>query len=392
MFNMLYFGCARADEKVEVKGAPLGLVGRKSPRSRVRAAPIMIEDPRTFTVLCKKPGLIVAAARQSRKMDAFKILARGTTFQKRPPKNNHLDQLLPSAGGPSNPHILSNGSGHLEEPRRGTKRKRENESVQQNESQNEETPPQAGDAGSEDIPDQTDANNEAEYQPRSEEECRKLLKLHKLKIALLDEDLSIKDRDGKKKKFSQPDESASNRKGSLLRLTPQPLVSFKDLRPRFNISRRLAENLDRHGFAVPTEIQLAAIPILLGTDEDRGLSSLYKKKKDRRSHVDLLTIAPTGSGKTLAYLIPTIQGILHLRYRNQTAAKEGLKNDYVKAIVLAPTHELVDQIVNETRKLIAGTAVKVAAMRKGMHIGQAEPTPLQPDDTTQTTVVKADII
>ena len=119
------------------------------------------------------------------------------------------------------------------------------------------------------------------------------------------------------------------------------------------ISRRLAENLEAQGYREPTEVQMGSLPLLLGSDEEQGLSNqmLEKSKKDRGSEVDLLTVAPTGSGKTLAFMIPIIHGLMEQRRpKKKEAAGEGEEGCNVQALVIAPTHELVDQIVQRREK------------------------------------------
>ena len=102
----------------------------------------------------------------------------------------------------------------------------------------------------------------------------------------------------------------------------------------------------------PTEVQIASLPLLL---EDVG------------SGPNLITIAPTGSGKTLSYLVPLIESIRHIhKQADQTAGR------HVRALILAPTQELVNQIVNEGRKLCTKTGVTITTMRKGMNLVDAQ--------------------
>ena len=233
------------------------------------------------------------------------------------------------------------------------------------------------------------AAGDARSKKKSQEECQKILKLHKLKVSVLDQEQCHEDQNGHRKKESTSNAEPSRKKSSLRRLTVHPLETFQELDPRFHVYRRLVGNLVENGYTVPTEVQLAALPLLLGTDEDRGIDDFERKKEAGQSHVDLLTIAPTGSGKTLAYLIPVIQGILAFRRESRMEAEESLNKDFVKAIILAPTHELADQIVNETRRLVVGTAVRVTAMRKGMHLEQANDASASLE---RETIVKSDII
>ena len=218
--------------------------------------------------------------------------------------------------------------------------------------------PSAGPSEREEGP--TKKQKISNFEPKSEAECRRLLKIHNLKVVWMSQGLQRRKRKG------------SSEKAALTQLIPQPLESFQDLGARYKISKRLASNLVEQGYSVPTEVQLGTIPLLLGSDEERGLARLTKAESGERSHVDLLTVAPTGSGKTLAFLIPIIQKLLDIHYSNEASKVEGKTGHPLEALILAPTHELVNQITNETRKLIIGTALKVAAMRKGMSISQAD--------------------
>lgn len=111
---------------------------------------------------------------------------------------------------------------------------------------------------------------------------------------------------------------------------PEPIVSFEDLRERYQVSPRLLSNLSENSYKHPTGIQAHGIPILL-------------------EHRDLAAISPTGTGKTLAYLMPIMSAL--------GSPISSMKNDGgrgVRAVILAPTRELAHQIHNECLKLAAG--------------------------------------
>lgn len=194
----------------------------------------------------------------------------------------------------------------------------------------------------------------------SEDECRRVMKRHKLKTTLLDIEQNA----------SEKSRSAGSnyRKARLTQLWAQPLTSFKQLRTKYGLSKRLAENLELLGYVEPTEVQIGSLPVLLGSDEDRGLSRREEasEKKCPRSDVDLLTVAPTGSGKTLAFLIYVFHGLLKQFSLSRRDVLKKERDHYVQALVIAPTHELADQIANEGRKLATGTGLKIASMKKGM--------------------------
>ncbi|QLL34796.1 hypothetical protein HG536_0H01710 [Torulaspora globosa] len=87
----------------------------------------------------------------------------------------------------------------------------------------------------------------------------------------------------------------------------------------------------RLGYKEPTPIQRIAIPNIC--------------RKDKR---DFLGIASTGSGKTLAFLIPILT-----RMNNSQPRPIAVKTlEGPKAIVLAPTRELAQQIQQEAKKMV----------------------------------------
>src|SRR5688500_12815738 len=91
---------------------------------------------------------------------------------------------------------------------------------------------------------------------------------------------------------------------------PPPTVA--DPFSQLGLSSRLTTAINRAGYEVPTPVQLAAIPKLLGGD-------------------DLLVQAQTGTGKTAAFALPILERI-------------DLKRRVVQALVLAPTRELALQV------------------------------------------------
>ncbi|EMC98782.1 hypothetical protein BAUCODRAFT_120082 [Baudoinia panamericana UAMH 10762] len=184
-------------------------------------------------------------------------------------------------------------------------------------------------------------------------EAKAVLNRHKVKITWLNPGV-----------LSQKDSRncSAKRKPAKPALYPHPLHSIGDLQPRFDISRKLASNLDEQGYVAPTEVQLATLPLLL----DRTDSFLPRSLDATESGpygLDMLTVAPTGSGKTLAFLVPLVH-----KARHQRRTKVVGDNGQAKAIILAPTKELVSQIVNEGRKLTQGTGVRVVQLRKGMRL------------------------
>lgn len=95
------------------------------------------------------------------------------------------------------------------------------------------------------------------------------------------------------------------------------MTGFEEL----GVDRRIVEAVWKMGITNPTPVQTQGVPLAV---EGR----------------DLLLAAPTGSGKTLAFGLPTLSLIL---------AKPSTGN--VRAVILAPTHELSWQITRSLEQL-----------------------------------------
>ncbi|MBC5800574.1 MAG: DEAD/DEAH box helicase [Candidatus Eremiobacteraeota bacterium] len=109
------------------------------------------------------------------------------------------------------------------------------------------------------------------------------------------------------------------------------MVSFLSLGLRPELLRAVAEL----GFTEPTPVQAAAIPPALAGR-------------------DVLASAPTGSGKSAAFGLPLI------------AALSDLPRGKTRALVLAPTRELVAQIAEHLTALAKHTKVRTAAIYGGV--------------------------
>jgi ATP-dependent RNA helicase RhlE len=101
--------------------------------------------------------------------------------------------------------------------------------------------------------------------------------------------------------------------------------------------------LVRAGFTQPTPIQTQAIPLAM------------------EGH-DILGLAQTGTGKTLAFGLPLID---HLMAQPGKPAPKT-----AKALVLAPTRELVNQIAESLRVLTEGSRLRVTTVVGGQSIGK----------------------
>lgn len=102
-------------------------------------------------------------------------------------------------------------------------------------------------------------------------------------------------------------------------LNAEKVSKFSDL----PLSRHTSEGLRACGYAQPTDIQKAAIPLALAGR-------------------DVLGAAKTGSGKTLAFLVP----LLELLWRERCSALDGME-----ALVISPTRELAYQTFEVLRKV-----------------------------------------
>ena len=105
----------------------------------------------------------------------------------------------------------------------------------------------------------------------------------------------------------------------------------------------LLSALKRAGLTQPTPIQNQAIPLAL------------------QGH-DVLGLAQTGTGKTLAFGLPLVDHLL------AEPGKPAPRT--VKALILAPTRELVNQIADSLRILTAGTKVRVVTVVGGQSINK----------------------
>lgn len=128
---------------------------------------------------------------------------------------------------------------------------------------------------------------------------------------------------------------------------------------QFGFRNEINKAIQKAGYSRPTQIQVAAIPkVMTGND--------------------LIGIAQTGTGKTAAFVLPMLQRI--------AAASQPGQRRPIRALILAPTRELVIQIMENVRSYGNGLPVRVAAVfggveeeaqiraiHKGVHILVATP-------------------
>ncbi|RGP70305.1 ATP-dependent rna helicase rok1 [Fusarium longipes] len=284
-------------------------------------------------------------------MDILKVLSRGTKKTQKGSKNaSNAQQKLPSAGTTTNPQLYHDQV-------RGQKRKRtKNEPEPEAEVELPEVDffaPKPEPAA--EVAVETEEPVKAQKPTRSsrllsEDECRQLLRSHRLKITLLSktEDQSKVKKTKKKKKTA-----VEVKKDAKKQLFPQPLDSFGELRNAYGLSDKVADNLVFQGYRVPTEVQMGSLPLLVHPQ------AALKDEDGLDGGVDFLAIAPTGSGKTISFLIPAINNILRRRAEENAGDIHELE-----AVIVAPTRELVHQIVSEGQKLAKGTGLKVVSMKK----------------------------
>ncbi|KAF5726618.1 DEAD-box ATP-dependent RNA helicase 21 [Tripterygium wilfordii] len=121
---------------------------------------------------------------------------------------------------------------------------------------------------------------------------------------------------------------------------PPPMRSWDESR----LSTELLKGVERAGYKKPSPIQMAAIPL--------GLQQR-----------DVIGIAGTGSGKTAAFILPMLNYISRLPPTSEENEAEG-----PYAVVMAPSHELAQQIEVETVKFAHYLGIRVVLVVGGRPI------------------------
>lgn len=111
----------------------------------------------------------------------------------------------------------------------------------------------------------------------------------------------------------------------------------------FGLDEMLMKSIEKAGYVTPTPIQASAIPILM---EGR----------------DLIGTAQTGTGKTAAFAIPILQYLIDhpVKYRA------------TRALVVAPTRELAEQINDAFKELGRFTGIRSATVYGGVGFNPQE--------------------
>lgn len=103
----------------------------------------------------------------------------------------------------------------------------------------------------------------------------------------------------------------------------------------FKLNKQLLEAVAEAGYTTPTPIQQKAIPLALA------------------GH-DVLGIAQTGTGKTAAYILPVLMKVKYAQGKHP------------RALILAPTRELVMQIEEVARQLGKNTDLRIVSLYGGL--------------------------
>jgi len=106
-----------------------------------------------------------------------------------------------------------------------------------------------------------------------------------------------------------------------------------------NLSPQMLQAVHDAGYTEPTPIQIAAIPLILAGD-------------------DVIGIAQTGTGKTAAFVLPILMKLAASKPNGQTRGP--------RALVVAPTRELVVQIEENVRAYAKHVPLRMATVFGGV--------------------------
>ena len=118
------------------------------------------------------------------------------------------------------------------------------------------------------------------------------------------------------------------------------IVTFPD----FGLHPSLLQAIAETGYTSPTPIQAAAIPLVL----------------DGR---DVMGAAQTGTGKTAAFTLPILHRLMPLANTSASPARHP-----VRALILAPTRELADQVYQSVAQYSKHTPLRSAVVFGGVDI------------------------
>lgn len=150
----------------------------------------------------------------------------------------------------------------------------------------------------------------------------------------------IKLKPSKKESFKSVEEVNVYRKKKHIKVygsdVPSPVKSF-DSMLKFGVPEAVLQAIKAAGLSKPTPVQQQAVTLL---SQNR----------------DAFVVAPTGSGKTLAFLLGSMAKL-------SKSPEEGK----IRAIIVAPTRELAQQITAEMKRFVpTGTSYKAAFLNKAL--------------------------
>ena len=119
------------------------------------------------------------------------------------------------------------------------------------------------------------------------------------------------------------------------------MTNFNEL----GLDQQILATLTQAGYETPTPIQAKAIPLVLAGR-------------------DLIGLAQTGTGKTAAFGLPIIQ---QLSKDGKTVGPHG-----VRALILAPTRELVNQIATNLKNFMRKTPLRINMVVGGVSINRQQ--------------------
>jgi ATP-dependent RNA helicase RhlE len=122
---------------------------------------------------------------------------------------------------------------------------------------------------------------------------------------------------------------------------PDDIATFSD----FGLHPALLQAISETGYTTPTPIQAKAIPHIM----------------DGR---DVMGAAQTGTGKTAAFTLPILHRLMPLANTSASPARHP-----VRALILAPTRELADQVYNSVVQYSRHTPLRSAVVFGGVDIG-----------------------
>src|SRR5256714_9756241 len=119
-----------------------------------------------------------------------------------------------------------------------------------------------------------------------------------------------------------------------------------------NLSPQIAQAVRDAGYTEPTPIQISAIPLILA------------------GH-DVIGIAQTGTGKTAAFVLPILMKLAELKQTatqayNTARNRQSGSDRGPRALVVAPTRELVVQIEENVRAYAKHVPLRMATVYGGV--------------------------